>query len=182
MKILIKTIFVALLFFYNFALAEQSKTSIENPAVIRNFFNQPFLNGSAILRFLGVKVYDISLWSEGAGFSYSKSFAIEIKYNMNFSSNQLVQRSIDEIKKLHKLEKEEEVIYLDNLKRILPAVKKGDEKIAVFIPSKGVIMFHNGEITGKISDPKLSRLFVDIWLDEGGSYPEVTKKIIGKLN
>ena len=41
-------------------------------------------------------------------------------------------------------------------------------------------MFYNNELIGVILDPKLSRLFVDIWLDERGSYPKLTRKILGK--
>ena len=54
--------------------------------------------------------------------------------------------------------------------------------MALFVPNQGVEMFYNGKLNGKISDQKLARLFVDIWLDERGSYPKVTRKILGKDN
>ena len=181
MKHPVKLFLVMLLLFPVMALASQSKSSTEIPTTIHKSFERSFLVGSATLEFLGIKVYDISLWSEGVGFSYDKSFAIRIKYNMNFSSEDLAQSSITEIKRLHELSKQEESSYLESLKTIFRSVRKGDEKIAVFIPSQGVIMFHNDEPTGKISDPKLSRLFVDIWLDERSSYPKVTRAILGKF-
>ncbi len=180
MKSLIKLLLITIFFCSSTALSKQTESSTEIPSTIGNSFNQPFLVGSATLGFLGLKVYDISLWSEGVGFSYNKSFAIRIKYNMNFSRENLAQRSITEIKRLHELSAEEETKFLESLKTIFHSVKKGDEKIAVFIPSKGVSMFYNGKLTGQISDLKLSRLFVDIWLDEKGSYPKVTNKILGK--
>jgi hypothetical protein len=180
MKFSIKFLLVALLYWPCTTFAEQSKSSIEIPTTIQKSFEQPSLVGSATLKFLGMKVYDIFLWSEGVGFSYKKKFAIHIKYNMNFSREDLAQRSIVEIEKLHELSKEEKETYLKNLKEIFHPIKKGDEKTAIFVPSKGVTMFHNSEITGKIYDQKLSRLFVDIWLDERGSYPEVTRKLLGK--
>lgn len=176
MKKILQLLFVALFFSCTTGLAA------ETPLIIRNSLDKQFLIGSATLKFLGMKVYDISLWSEMPKFSYDKPFAIHIKYNMNFSRDELTQRSITEIERLHDLSEEEKKNYLKNLNSIFRSVKKGGEKVAVFIPSKGVKMFYNNEATGMISDPKLSRLFVDIWLDEKGSYPEVTRKILGKPN
>jgi hypothetical protein len=178
MKNLIK-ILIVLLFSSSAALANQPKLSTEIPPIIRNNFEQRFLIGSATLRFVGIKVYDISLWSQAPKFSYDQAFAIQITYNMNFSSEELAERSITEIERRHQLSAEEQEIYFKNLKTIFHSVKKGDEKIAIFIPKKGVKMFYNNELTGQISDPKFSRLFVDIWLDEKGSYPKVTRKILG---
>jgi hypothetical protein len=176
MKKIIQLLFIALFYSCTTALAA------ETPLIIRNSLDKQFLVGSATLKFLGMKVYDISLWSEVPKFSYEKSFAIHIKYNMNFSRDELAKRSITEIERLHKLSEKDKKIYLNNLNLILHSVKKGDEKVAIFIPSKGVKMFHNNEETGAISDLKLSRLFVDIWLDEKGSYPEVTRQVLGKPN
>jgi hypothetical protein len=98
---------------------------------------------------------------------------------MNFDREDLAKRSVVEIKKLHELTKEEEKNYQEQLLKIFHSVKKGDEKLAVFTPSKGVLMMYNGQKVGEISDLKLARLFVDIWLNLRGSYPEISKKILG---
>jgi hypothetical protein len=152
----------------------------EIPQVVAKNFQTPFLIGSSSLHFIGFKVYDIALWSEDKNFSYEKKFAIFIRYNMNFSKEDLAKKSIEEIEKLHVLNKEERKNYLVELTKIFSSVKKGDEKVAMFLPGKGVEMFYNGKLNGKITDPKLARLFVDIWLDEKGSYPKVIKAILGK--
>jgi len=149
-------------------------------ASLQNIIKDPVLVGSSEFKFFQLKVYDIFLWSEDASFSYDKIFAIQIKYKMNFSREDLVKRSLSEIKSLHKISLDEEARYIKQLTEIFNSVKKGDEKIAVFVPLQGVLMFHNDQLTGKISDLRLARFFVDIWLDENGSYPKITKKLIGK--
>jgi hypothetical protein len=146
---------------------------------VQKVFAKPSEIGAAELRFVGMKVYDIALWSSDSEFSYKKPFAIQIKYNMNFDREDLAKRSVVEIKKLHELTKEEEKNYQEQLLKIFHSVKKGDEKLAVFTPSKGVLMMYNGQKVGEISDLKLARLFVDIWLNLRGSYPEISKKILG---
>ena len=99
---------------------------------------------------------------------------------MNFSKEDLAKKSIEEIEKLHVLSEQERENYLTQLTKIFTSVKKGDEKLAIFSPNQTVEMFYNNNLTGKISNPKLARLFIDIWLDEKGSYPKVTREILGK--
>ena len=171
-KLLLKT----LIFFF----LSSSIFAAEIPPIVKKNLQTPFLIGASSLHFLGFKVYDIALWSEDKNFSYEKKFAIFIRYNMNFSKEDLAKKSIEEIEKLHVLSEEERKNYLVQLTKIFSSVKKGDKKMAMFFPDKGVEMFYNGKLNGKIADPKLARLFVDIWLDEKGSYPKVTREVLGK--
>ncbi len=181
MKNLIKIFFVLFLaLMSNFVVKTASATERNIPASLQNIIKDPVLIGSSELKFFGLKVYDISLWSEDVSFSYDKMFAIQIKYEMNFSREDIVKRSLSEIKSLHEISSGEELSYAKQLTEIFNSVKKGDEKIAIFVPLQGVLMFHNNELMGKISDLKLARLFVDIWLDEKGLYPKITRKILGK--
>lgn len=170
----ISLFFLISLFCSQLALAE------DVPPTVKKNLIPAFLIGDSDLNFLGLKVYHIALWSEEARFSYDKKFAIRILYDMNFSKEDLVKRSIDEIERLHALSAKEKAEYLASLEKIFNPIKKGDEKVALFIPQQGVSLFHEGNLVGRISDLKLARLFVDIWLDERGSYPKITKKILGK--
>lgn len=154
----------------------------EAPTIVRQNFTPQFLIGESNLNFLGFKVYNIALWSEEKNFSYEKKFAIQILYNMNFTKEELAQKSVEEISRLHNLSEAQKIEYYAQFEKIFNNVKKGDEKIALFLPNSGVLLFHNNKLSGKISNLKLSRLFVDIWLDEKGSYPKVTKRILGKDN
>jgi hypothetical protein len=171
-KLLLKTLI--------FLFLSSSVFAAEIPQVVAKNFQTPFLIGSSSLHFIGFKVYDIALWSEDKNFSYNKKFAVFIRYNMNFSKEDLAKKSIEEIEKLHVLSSQERENYLTQLTKIFTSVKKGDEKLAIFSPNQTVEMFYNNNLTGKISNPKLARLFIDIWLDEKGSYPKVTREILGK--
>jgi len=181
MKSFAKIFFVIFLASISNFIVKSASTSERNiPTSLQNIIKDPFLIGSSEFEFFGLKVYDVSLWSENISFSYDKIFAIQIKYKMNFSREDLVKRSLSEIKSLHEISSSEEISYTKQLTAIFNSVKKGDEKIVIFIPSKGVLMFYNNELKGKISDLKLARIFVDIWLDKNGSYPKITKKLLGK--
>ncbi len=139
-----------------------------------------FLIGESDLKYFGLKVYHIELWSERVQFSYAQKSAIIISYNMNFAKDDLVKRSILEIERNHILAASEREFYQQELLKVFNSVKKGDKKTAIFLPNQGVEIYHNDQFVGKISDLKLARFFVDIWLDERSSFAEVTKKLLGK--
>ncbi len=139
-----------------------------------------FLIGESDLKYFGLKIYHIELWSEKAQFSYAQKSAIIISYNMNFAKDDLVKRSILEIERNHVLEASEREFYRQELLKVFNSVKRGDKKIALFLPNQGVEIYHNNQFVGKIFDLKLARLFIDIWLDERGSFADVTRKLLGK--
>lgn len=168
-----------LLLFLLFSSAAFAK---EIPTPVQKNLSAYNLIGESPLKFMGLKVYDIALWSENKNFSYDNKFAVHIKYNMNFTKENLAERSIDEIEETHELSSRERREYLETLNKIFVNIKKGDEKVALFNPRDGVSLFYNNQKIGEISNLKFARLFIDIWLDEKGSYPKVTKKLLGKLN
>lgn len=151
------------------------------PSSIEQNIKSANLIGKTELNYLGFKVYDIELWCEKSHFSYQEKFAIRIRYNMNFSKEDLAERSVEEIALTHSLSDSERKNYYQKLLQIFTDVKKGDEKVAVFIPQNGIEMFHNNHLIGKISDLRFARFFVDIWLDNNGSFPRVTKKLLGQF-
>ncbi len=152
----------------------------EIPVPVQKNLSAYNLIGAAPMKFMGLKVYDAALWSENKEFSYDRRFAIHIKYNMSFIKENLAERSIDEIEETHDLSSRERREYLEKLNEIFVNIKKGDEKVALFDPKNGVTLFYNNQKIGEISSLKFARLFVDIWLDEKGSHPKVTQKLLGK--
>lgn len=171
---------LAFLLFFN--LSATSIFAAEIPIPVQKNLSAYNLIGSAPMTFMGLKVYDAALWSENKEFSYDRKFAVHIKYNMNFTKENLAERSIDEIEETRELSSRERREYLQKLNEIFVNIKKGDEKVALFDPKNGVILFYNNQKIGEISNLKFARYFVDIWLDEKGSHPKVTKKLLGKSN
>lgn len=174
-KDFLKFIFVFLLLFN----ANKAFADVVPKEIIKEI-SSPILIGKSQLKFFGFEIYEIALWGEKSEFSYTQKFAIKINYKKNFDKESLVERSIKEMKRVNFLTEDEERFYRSELNRVFLGVKKGDSKTALYLPQNGVLLFHNSEFVGKISDQKLARRFVDIWLHEKSSYPEITKELIGK--
>lgn len=151
------------------------------PPEINNIFSEKYLVGYATLRYFGFTVYDIALWSEKLPFSYDNPFAITISYKLPFSSEDLSERSIEEMRRNYVVTKLEENFYNKQMLRVFRDIKRGDSKTAVFFPGQGLSMYHNSEFSGTVEDIIFARRFVDIWLHPNSSYPKVTNKILGKV-
>lgn len=145
-----------------------------------------FANGSMNLPLMGegqykwmfLKIYDAKLWGISGPELYSSPLILELKYRRDFSGIDIVDQSIKELKKstLSNLE-------LDQLKNklleIFPDVKEGDVIQAYFDPMKGLLFKLNSQKElGRLADVSFSKKFLDIWLGEKTSAPDLRKKLL----
>lgn len=137
--------------------------------------------GKTPLSFIGFKLYDIELKGEKAQFSYDQKLAIKIIYNKNFSKEELVETSIDEICRINSIKKETiEELYKSRFNQLFADVKKGDEKIAIYDPNFGLELYYNGKLTAKINDVTFAKRFIDIWLSDKARFKKVRNILINK--
>jgi hypothetical protein len=179
-KYLLFFLFFCGLFFKVNSFANEVSQNIP-PDEVQNQIQPNYLLGNDTLKFFGLKVYDILLWSNKETFSYNQKLAININYNMNFSVKELTEKSIEEIKKNYEISENEQEIFTKKLNEIFVNIKKSDKKTAFFDPKKGVKLFHNSKLIGEINNLKFARYFIDIWLHDNSSYPSISKKLKGKI-
>jgi len=145
-----------------------------------NDFNNLQLIGKAPLTFLGLKFYDIELKGESHEFSYNQKLAIRIIYNKSFSKEELINTSIDEICRINSLQRQDiEAVYREKFDKIFVDVKKGDEKIAIYDPKFGLMLYYNNQLTGKINDIIFAKRFIDIWLSDKARFKKVRNILVG---
>jgi len=176
--ILIKILFIITIFSQKSWSSNFDKNN--PPSEIAKNFNKSHIIGQDRLTFFGFNIYDIALWSEDNVFSYDEKFAISIKYNKSFDEDDLVQRSIVEMRKNYNFSNAQENIFEKELLRVFNDIKKGDFKTVIFNPKSGTKFYHNSQFNGAIEDQDLSHKFVDIWLHKNSSYPKITQKLLGK--
>ena len=183
-KIFLKliTIFFISLLSKNYAFAQQiSQENFVNFSEINENLSKPSRLGVHNLAVWGFKVYNIQLLSETKKFSYQNKFAIVINYQRDFAKNNLIEKSIEEIARINEIKDLNLLkIYKNKLEEIFLDVKKGDRKTAFFDPKNGVKLYFNGKFVGEIKDLIFAKRFVDIWLSDKSSYPQMTSAILGK--
>ena len=138
--------------------------------------------GSYSFRKLMLHVYDIAFWSDSG--SWSKApYALSITYDMNFTSDELAERTGDEMKGVSNLTPETIEKYTELLRGIYPPVKDGDRITALQKDAGTTVFYHNGKQVGVVPDAQFAQPFFGIWLSPKSSEPDMRKQLTsGKKN
>lgn len=136
--------------------------------------------GSASLNKLVFHVYDATLYAPGGSYDPEKKHALELTYQMDFTSKEIVDRSIDEIRHAQKISSEQEKQWREELGKVIPDVKDGDRIRATATPGKSIAFTHNDKATGTLTDKTLVEPFMNIWLGPKTNEPSMRKKLLGQ--
>lgn len=139
--------------------------------------------GRASLTWLFLKAYDVSLWTDAATWSFNETFALTIEYNMSFSSDELVERTIEEMRRVApSLSGVDKSRFAEQLKRLFPDVGSGDRITALHVPGRSVQFFFNGRGKGQFEDAAFAEPFFNIWLSPRTAEPSIRKKLLRLKN
>ena len=135
--------------------------------------------GEAKLKVLFWDIYNSSLYSK-TGKYQPEQFpqALKINYLRDIDSEDLIERTQDEWKKLG-MKQEKFSKWTPLLNNLFPDIKKGDTLLLRVSENKQSEFFFNGKTIGKITDKTFGKNFLSIWLDKKCSYPNVRNKLIG---
>jgi hypothetical protein len=134
--------------------------------------------GEGHMNFLFIKAYNARLWTDAPVWSMDAPFAMEITYGMGFDTDDLVERTIKEMKHVDPGLDDAEVARLTpQLNKVYPPVKSGDRLTALYVPGKPLAFSHNGVATGSI-DPSYARDFFGLWLLANTSSPGLRKDLL----
>ncbi len=163
-------IFLVNIFLSNIVFAQDfSKEIVQN-------FDNPKALGSYSLRVWGFHIYEISTIAQDLK-NYRDKFAICIKYNRNFSKEELVEASIDEILRIKEIDENKAKIYRKYLNKIFTDVKIGDRKTAI-IDKNGLQLYHNSVLIDSVKDADFALDFADIWLHEKAKYKKMRNELL----
>ncbi len=142
------------------------------------------LHGRGRLRFLGLHVYDIRLWTPQPGLVPDdwprRALALEIEYARSFSARAIAERSLDEMRRVGPLPADMGERWSRLLAQTMPDVKTGDRLTGVQQPDGLSRFFHNGERRGEVRDAEFTRRFFGIWLGETSSEPALRDTLLGR--
>ncbi|CAM2904906.1 chalcone isomerase family protein [Vibrio ordalii] len=143
--------------------------------------------GQANLSWLWLDIYSSQLrtpsgqYEQGSDLS-PHPLALEIEYQRDISSKQLVESTAEKWQKL-KLTEQQVAPWLVHLSSIFPSVTEGDRLIYTSDGQQGAFIFHpkNGvqAQVGTVVDEALNEAFLAIWLSPQTQYPHLRKQLIG---
>lgn len=137
------------------------------------------LRGDGTMRWMGLKVYDIRLWTSGARFSHAEPFALELVYDMNLAGKDIARKSLELIRGQRPIDETTLKRWGEAMARVFPDVRKGDTLIGVSIPGKEARFYTRERFLAAVPDPDFARAFFDIWLAESTTEPKVRARLLG---
>lgn len=136
--------------------------------------------GSGEARFVGLRLYDASLWVSGQAWSDSQPYALVLTYARGFSRSTLVSTSLDEMRRLGAGDEAALLRWKADLERVFPDVAEGETLVGVNLPGRGAAFYHQGRLTGEVTDPDFARTFFAIWLDRRTRVPALRARLFGQ--
>ena len=137
------------------------------------------VRGEAAMRFLGLKVYDVRLWTQMKAFSHADPFAIELVYDMTLNGKDIAERSVKEMRAQGVSDEAKLRRWGEEMAKIFPDIKKGDALIGVSLPGKEARFYNREKLIATVPDPEFAKAFFDIWVSEKSSEPKLRLKLLG---
>ncbi len=135
--------------------------------------------GEAVMRFFGLKVYDIRLWTAAKPHDHGDVFALELVYDLGLKGREIAKRSIDEMRKQGFQDEAKLNEWNQAMVGAFPDVKQGDTLVGVSMPGKGARFYAKDKFIAEIPDPAFAKAFFDIWLSPKTSEPALRARLIG---
>ena len=140
------------------------------------------LQGSGVLRFFGLRVYEARLWTK-PGFEGDDSprhpFALELIYDRRLEGLAIAERSVAEMRRVGSFDEAQAGRWLALMKQAFPDVVANDRLLGLHDGRGEVSFFHNGKPTAQTRDADYARLFFGIWLARQTSSPALREALLG---
>ena len=124
----------------------------------------------------GFDVYDARVWVR-PDFSILKyadhSFVLELSYLRSLEGGAIAKRSMEEMRKVGSVSRDQENNWLKAMQDIFPNVQKGDRLQGLYVPNVGAEFLLNDKLIGRVQDPRFAQLFFGIWMHESTSAPAI---------
>ena len=167
-----RTIFLFLLITFapaNMAASEVWRTQLQSPTII----------GEGTLKIFLWEVYDISLLSDDAPFSWHKDFVLEFVYKRDLTKDEVIEASLKEMQRQKNITDSQIERWQQYLQQGIKSVQPAT-KAALFWTDRGTITFYyEGKAPVSISDAAFAQAFIKIWLGADTSEPELRKALLG---
>jgi len=149
------------------------------PVAVGSVLPQARIAGQGALRWLGMPIYEATLWTDGAGWSEAAVFALDIRYSRRITGRRLAATSLDEMRRMALGDERQLQRWLERMERIFPDVGPGDRLVGLNLPGRGVEFHSDDRVLGRVEDADFARAFFSIWLDPRTREPGLRAALLG---
>ena len=148
--------------------------------VWRENFQSLTVLGEGSLKVFVWEVYDLTLLSEKKPFSWQNRFVLEFDYKRNLKKDEVVKASIKEMSQQSGVTSEDLVKWQKYLERGIETVDRGTKAAVEWSPDGKVAFYYDAKPPVVIHDEPFARAFINIWLGQETSEPELREALLWK--
>jgi len=127
----------------------------------------------------GIHVYDATLWIVGAQFAPVEPHALDVESAKSVSADTLISSATKEMTRLKLGDQAQLAAWRQELKRLIPSVKAGDQFVVFCPPDGRTLLYYNGRIKGEVDDTSLCPAIMNVWLHPESNTKELRKSLLG---
>jgi hypothetical protein len=137
--------------------------------------------GQGRLRFMGLRVYDIKLWSpEPLGPDWTRhTLALELTYARSLKGPLIAERSLKEMRRQGEIPEPKAQAWLNAMVAAFPDVAENDRLVGRYAPGEPARFWFNSQPRPAQLDPEGSRWFFGIWLSPQTSELALREQLLG---
>lgn len=166
-----------------FAALPTAQATARAPVEVAGEWPAPRLHGQGRLRYFGLHVYDIRLWTGLPALAPDDwprtPLALEIEYARSLVGRLIAERSLEEMERSGPIAPEQSRRWLAQMMSLFPDVKAGDRITGVQRPGDGARFFVNARLRGDVRDADFAQRFFGIWLGPATSEPALRAALLG---
>ncbi|MEE4278669.1 MAG: chalcone isomerase family protein [Halieaceae bacterium] len=138
--------------------------------------------GEARLRVFLWSIYDSRLYTPSGRYDErERPLRLEIDYLIDVRGEALVKRTSQEWEAMGRSHPRE-AAWLERLQALLPDIHKGDVLSLEIDEKEHSTFYFNGERLGRVDDPAFGQQFLDIWVSEDTTRPELRQALLGSMS
>ncbi len=150
------------------------------PAEVTRSLGDPVSLGQASYGFLGLPLYDATLFTSGGGqFDWRKPLALQLVYARALTGETIIDSTLSELDRIEGAMPDH-----DDLRRKLGTcfrdVRKGDRYVAIAPGAAEVSFWLNGEKTCELRHDRARERILAIWLSEESRAPRQARALRGQ--
>lgn len=150
------------------------------PPEVSSVVPQPAVAGEGQFRYLGLKVYELDLFTQGGSrFNADKPFALAIEYDRKIRTAVLLKASLGELERVEGKKADHSAIR-DKLAACYRDITPGDRIVAAPKGANAMSFWVNGQRTCTLSHPNFRDRYMGIWLSDKARDPAQARRLRGQ--
>ena len=126
------------------------------------------------------ELYHLKLFSEINSFSWQNKFLLEFDYKRELKKDKVIEASLKEMRRQKGVAEKQINAWKTYLERGIHTVREGTKAAVEWTPSGQITFQYEGKAPVIINDKLFAKSFINIWLGQETSEPELRSSLLGK--